>query len=69
MVFIGNLLWFAFGGIWLGLAWMLVGFLWHRTTVGVSLCALRENIAVVSSVPMGMVTVNTCKDVGNRLGH
>ena len=36
MVFIGNLLWFAFGGIWLGLAWLLIGLLWCCTIIGIS---------------------------------
>ena len=35
MVFIGNLLWFAFGGIWFVLAWVLVGLLWCCTIIGV----------------------------------
>jgi len=35
MSFIGNLLWFAFGGIWLGLLWDLVGILWCCTIIGI----------------------------------
>lgn len=35
MTFIGNLLWFAFGGIWMGLLWLLVGLACCSTIIGI----------------------------------
>jgi uncharacterized membrane protein YccF (DUF307 family) len=32
---LGNLLWFVFGGLWLGLGWTLSGILWCITIVGI----------------------------------
>jgi len=32
---LGNLIWFLFGGIWLGLGWVLAGVLWCITIVGI----------------------------------
>ena len=31
MKFLGNLVWFLFGGLWMGLGWTLVGLLWCVT--------------------------------------
>ena len=33
----GNVLWFVFGGLLLGLSWLAVGLLWCVTVVGVAL--------------------------------
>ena len=35
MKLLGNLLWFVFGGLWMGLGWSLVGLLWCITIVGI----------------------------------
>ena len=35
MKFLGNLVWFLFGGLWMGLGWTLVGLLWCVTIVGI----------------------------------
>lgn len=35
MKFIGNLLWFVFGGLFVGLGWTLSGLLWCVTIVGI----------------------------------
>lgn len=55
MAFIGNLLWFAFGGIWLGLAWLLIGLLWCCTIIGIPLGIACFNIAQASFAPLGKV--------------
>ncbi|MDO4701348.1 MAG: YccF domain-containing protein [Erysipelotrichaceae bacterium] len=35
MSFIGNLIWFIFGGFWLALGWFVVGVLWCITIIGI----------------------------------
>ena len=35
MTFIGNLLWFIFGGIIMGLSWTLAGIFWCITIIGI----------------------------------
>ena len=53
MTFIGNLLWFAFGGIWLGLAWVLVGLLWCCTIIGIPFGIASFRIAGFAFCPFG----------------
>lgn len=53
MTFIGNLLWFAFGGIWLGLAWLLIGLLWCCTIIGIPFGIASFRIAGFSFCPFG----------------
>lgn len=35
MRFIGNLIWFVFGGLILGLSWAAIGLVWCITIVGI----------------------------------
>ena len=35
MSLLGNLIWFIFGGLWMGLGWVLAGLLWCVTIVGI----------------------------------
>ena len=53
MVFIGNLLWFAFGGIWLGTAWLLVGLACCCTIVGIPFGIACFRIAGFAFCPFG----------------
>lgn len=53
MTFIGNLLWFAFGGIWLGLAWLLIGLLWRCTIIGIPFGIASFRIAGFAFCPFG----------------
>ena len=32
---IGNLIWFLFGGLWMGLGWTLVGLIWCISIIGI----------------------------------
>ena len=57
MSFIGNLLWFAFGGIWLGLAWVLVGLLWCCTIIGIPFGIASFRIAGFAFCPFGKILV------------
>ena len=35
MKVLGNILWFVFGGLWMGLGWILAGVLWCITIIGI----------------------------------
>ena len=35
MSFLGNILWFLFGGFWIGIGWMIAGCLWCMSIVGI----------------------------------
>lgn len=77
MAFIGNLLWFAFGGIWLGLSWVMVGSLCCCTIVGISwgclfqhrtgeLCAIGQEDGVeMKSLIFGAIQ----PDCGNPIAN
>ena len=53
MTFIGNILWFAFGGIWLGLSWGVAGLLCCCTIVGIPFGVACFRIAGFSFCPFG----------------
>lgn len=54
MAFIGNLLWFIFGGgLLLGLSWLLVGCIWCITVVGIPIGIACFRIAGFAFFPFG----------------
>ena len=54
MSFIGNLLWFVFGGGFvLGLSWLLVGCVWCLTIVGIPIGIACFRIAGFAFLPFG----------------
>lgn len=53
MAFIGNILWFAFGGIWLGLSWMLAGVFCFMTIIGIPFGIACFRIAMFAFCPFG----------------
>ena len=54
MSFIGNLLWFVFGGGFvLGLSWLLVGCVWCLTIVGIPIGIACFRIAAFAFLPFG----------------
>ena len=57
MAFIGNILWFAFGGIWLGLSWVMEDLLCCCTIVGILWGIACFNIAQASFAPLGKKVV------------
>ena len=59
MVFVGNILWFAFGGIWLGLSWVMAGLLCCCTIVGIPFGVACFRIAGFSFCPFGKKLVPT----------
>ena len=59
MSFIGNILWFAFGGIWLGLSWIVAGILCCCTVVGIPFGVACFRIAGFSFCPFGKKLVES----------
>ena len=53
MSFIGNLIWFVFGGFISGLAWILNGILWSITIVGIPIGKQCFKFAKLSFSPFG----------------
>lgn len=53
MKFIGNILWFIFGGFISYLAWMFIGLLWSITIIGLPVGIQCFKIARLSAWPMG----------------
>ena len=50
---LGNLRWFVFGGVWMGLSWALAGVLWCVTLVGIPIGVQCFKFARLSFFPFG----------------
>lgn len=57
MAFIGSLIWFVFGGIWLGLSWIIANGLCCCTIIGISAGIACFNIAQAGFAPLGKKAV------------
>lgn len=57
MSFLGNLVWFLFGGLWLGLGWLLAGLLWCVTIVGIPIGLQCFKLAGLAFFPFGKEVV------------
>ena len=66
MTFLGNLLWFLFGGLIGGLGWTLAGCLWCITIVGIPLGIQAFKMAGLTLTPFGK-TVEYGGGVGSVL--
>lgn len=53
MTVIGNILWFLFGGLIGGLAWVLAGCLWCVTIIGIPIGKQCFKMAKLSLMPFG----------------
>lgn len=53
MRFLGNILWFLFGGIWLGLGWSLAGLFWCITIIGIPWGVQCFKFAKLATFPFG----------------
>ena len=53
MKFLGNILWFIFGGWIAGLSWLLAGLLWCITIVGIPIGMQCFKFAGISFFPFG----------------
>jgi uncharacterized membrane protein YccF (DUF307 family) len=58
MSLILNLLWFIFGGFWMGLAWILAGLIMIVTIIGIPWARAAFAIASFSFWPFGRVAVD-----------
>ncbi|MDO5292638.1 MAG: YccF domain-containing protein [bacterium] len=50
---LGNLLWFIFGGFWLGISWLLAGILWCITIIGIPIGMQCFKFASLAFFPFG----------------
>lgn len=50
---LGNILWFVFGGVWLGLGWSLAGLFWCVTIVGIPWGVQCFKFAKLALFPFG----------------
>lgn len=66
MSFLGNLIWFIFGGFWMGLSWLGVGILWCITIVGIPIGMQCFKFARLAFFPFGK-EVNYGGGVGSLL--
>lgn len=57
MRFLGNVLWFVFGGILMGCSWLLAGCLWCITLVGIPVGVQCFKLAGLSFFPFGKQVV------------
>ena len=55
---LGNLIWFVLGGIWMGLGWLLTGFLMAITIIGIPWARAAWVIAGFSFFPFGRTVVD-----------
>ena len=60
MTFLGNLLWFLFGGLIGGLGWTLAGCLWCITIVGIPVGLQCVKFAGLAFFPFGKEIVYGC---------
>ena len=49
----GNILWFLFGGLFLGLGWCVTGVLWCLTLIGIPVGVQCFKLAKLSLMPFG----------------
>lgn len=57
MRFLGNILWFAVCGLWLALAWSIVGLLWCLTIVGIPVGTQCFKFAKLMLAPFGRTVI------------
>lgn len=53
MKLIGNILWFIFAGLWIGLGWALAGILWCVTIIGIPWGVQCFKFAKLAFAPFG----------------
>lgn len=54
---LGNILWFVFGGLWLGLAWIVIGALCYCTIIDIPFGLGCFKLAKVRFAPLGKSVV------------
>ena len=58
MSFLGNIVWFIFGGFILGFAWLITGLLWCVSIVGIPVGIQCFKIASIAFCPFGKNLTN-----------
>lgn len=53
MKFLGNMIWFIFGGLIMGLSWPRIGLLWCITLIGIPVGIQCFKLAGLAFVPFG----------------
>lgn len=53
MNFLGNIIWFIFGGLGLGISWLIVGLIWCITLVGIPVGLQCFKLAGLAFWPFG----------------
>lgn len=61
MSFIGNLIWFLFGGLLLSLGWIVAGIIWCCTIIGIPVGVQCFKFAGLALFPFGKKIVNNGK--------
>jgi len=59
MRFLLNVLWLILSGIWMFLAYLVVGVLWCITIIGIPFGIASMRLAVVALIPLGTRIVDT----------
>ena len=66
MNFILNILWFIFGGIWMGLGWIIAGLIMIVTIIGIPWARSAFAIASFSFWPFGRMAVDRRSLIGRN---
>lgn len=53
MRFLGNMIWFIFGGLIMGLSWPRIGLLWCITLIGIPVGIQYFKLAGLAFMPFG----------------
>lgn len=60
MSFLGNIIWFIFGGFILGFCWLIAGILWCCSIVGIPVGLQCFKISGIAFLPFGKTLSNNC---------
>lgn len=69
MKILGNIIWFLFGGIILGLSWFIVGVLWCITIIGIPFGLQAFKMAQLAFFPFGKEIIYPNSGAGSLLGN
>ncbi len=69
MRIIGNIIWFIFGGIILGVSWIIAGIFWCITIIGIPFGIQCFKLAKLAFFPFGKEIVYDGKGAGSFVGN
>jgi uncharacterized membrane protein YccF (DUF307 family) len=61
-----NILWIAFGGLWMAAAWLLAAIIMALTIVGIPWARAAANIALYTLLPFGHIAIDREEFTGRR---